>query len=50
MADQPMPDISTPLGAGLEAIHELFISYMAAGFTERQAIALIAEISVRAQQ
>lgn len=31
----------TPLGTAAGAIHELFISYMGAGFTEDQALKLL---------
>lgn len=40
----------TPLAEGAAHIHELFRTYVAAGFTEHQAIDLIARIIAYGQQ
>lgn len=42
MAEQPDP--LTALGAAAQQLHEVFLSYVEAGFTESQALYLIAQI------
>ncbi|GAC1542674.1 MAG: hypothetical protein NVS3B12_30840 [Acidimicrobiales bacterium] len=49
MADQTPDAVSTPLSESLQALHELFVSYMEAGFTERQALIICVEL-MRGQQ
>lgn len=40
----------TPLSGAALAIHELFLSFVAAGFTENQALTLVALISTRSEE
>lgn len=45
-----MPDDITPLAEGAAQLHELYLSYVAAGFTEEQALRLVmAFLSAAAQ-
>lgn len=55
MTDQPPPNPfgSTPLGDSAHQLHEMFRAYLAAGFTEEQALrllALLAAYTVHVQQ
>lgn len=46
MDEQPIEDIDTPMSTAAIAIHEMFLSLVAAGFSEDQALTLVARISV----
>lgn len=46
MDDEPITDADTPMSTAAIAIHEMFLSLVAAGFSEDQALTLVARISV----
>lgn len=46
----PEPAETTPLLTAARAMHEMFKTYLAAGFNERQALILVAEMLGRSGQ